>query len=79
MMFFLLGFMSSGDELIPGNLGLKDQAEALRWVQKNIAHFGGDPDKVTIFGQSAGSASVSYQLLNPHAKGATNHVPYMYS
>ncbi|XP_066255062.1 esterase FE4-like [Euwallacea similis] len=63
------GFMSSGDNVIPGNLGLKDQAEALRWVQKNIEYFGGDPNKVTIFGQSAGSASVSYQLLNPHVKG----------
>ncbi|XP_076066316.1 putative inactive carboxylesterase 4 isoform X3 [Oratosquilla oratoria] len=63
------GFLSTEDSVIPGNFGLKDQTLALRWVQQNIGFFGGDPDRVTIFGQSAGGASVHYQMLIPEAKG----------
>jgi carboxylesterase type B len=57
------------DEIIPGNNGLKDQQLALQWIQDNIYLFGGDPGKVTIFGQSAGSASCAYQLLNQKSVG----------
>lgn len=46
----ILGFLSTEDSNIPGNFGLKDQTEALRWVKKNIAAFNGDPEKVTIVG-----------------------------
>ena len=49
-----IGFLTTGDDVLPGNLGILDQIEALRWVQKYVSHFGGDPGNVTIFGQSAG-------------------------
>lgn len=60
-----LGFMSLGNSLVPGNMGLKDQLEALKWVQRNIQFFGGDPTQVTLFGDSG----VHYHQLSPQGQG----------
>ncbi|XP_073242488.1 acetylcholinesterase-like [Porites lutea] len=64
-----LGFLSSRSSGLRGNYGMMDQVEAMKWVNKNIASFGGDPDKVTIFGESAGGASVGLLMLSPLARG----------
>ncbi|XP_061867770.1 bile salt-activated lipase [Colius striatus] len=64
-----LGFLSTGDENLPGNYGLKDQHMAIAWVKRNIKAFGGDPENITIFGESAGAVSVSLQMLSPKNKG----------
>lgn len=65
----ILGFLSTEDKIAPGNYGLKDQLMALKWVRNNIRSFGGNPDQVTIVGESAGAASVGYLVQNPAAKG----------
>ncbi|XP_060530416.1 pyrethroid hydrolase Ces2e-like, partial [Cylas formicarius] len=65
----LYGFLSTNDSVILGNAGLKDQLLAMKWTQKNIEFFGGDPDKVTIFGASAGGISVGMHVANKKSTG----------
>lgn len=61
--------MAFDEQLQLGNCGLKDQTLALKWVKDNIKYFGGDPTKVTIFGDEAGGASVIYHLLSTQSTG----------
>ncbi|XP_019614374.1 PREDICTED: cholinesterase 1-like [Branchiostoma belcheri] len=67
-----LGFAYSGTDAAPGNMGLTDQVLALQWVQDNIASFGGDPAKVTVFGESAGGMSAGFLLMSPESRGLFN-------
>ncbi|XP_070577218.1 cholinesterase-like isoform X2 [Ptychodera flava] len=60
-----LGFLAMQVDGAPGNMGFIDQLTALQWVKDNIQYFGGDPDEVTLFGESAGAASVGFHLLSP--------------
>nr|XP_012598096.1 carboxylesterase 3 isoform X3 [Microcebus murinus] len=70
----LLGFFSTGDEHAPGNQGFLDVVAALRWLQGNISPFGGDPNCVTVFGESAGGTIVSALVLAPMAAGLFHRV-----
>src|SRR6185295_4233694 len=71
----VLGFLAhpqlsaESSEHVSGNYGLLDQIAALRWVNRNIAAFGGDPANVTIAGESAGGLSVMYLMATPEARG----------
>lgn len=67
----LQGFLSTEDDVAPGNQGLRDQVLALRWVQDNIHHFGGDSLQVTLFGESAGAGSIHLLMLSPYVLGET--------
>ncbi|XP_032678420.1 venom carboxylesterase-6-like isoform X2 [Odontomachus brunneus] len=82
-----LGLLSTEDMECPGNVAMKDQAQSIRWVHENIASFGGDPNRVTIFGESAGGASVHYHMISPLSQGlfhrgisqsGTSHCPWAF-
>lgn len=62
-----------GDDAANGNYGLWDQIKAMQWVQKNIKYFGGNPNKVTLLGQSSGAESVSVLLTSPYSKNLFRH------
>lgn len=63
------GFMTLDNEKFTGNYGLKDQVVMLKWIKENIHHFGGDNNKVTVFGDGAGAASIGFHLMSPVSKG----------
>lgn len=65
-MKFQTGFLSTNTNEIPGNAGLLDTLQALSFVKENIAYFGGDPNRITIFGQSSGAAMVSALVISPN-------------
>ena len=75
----IFGFLATRDlaaedpHRAAGNYGLMDELAAIQWVHRNIAKFGGDPNNVTIFGESAGSFAVSAQMASPLAKGLFAH------
>jgi len=62
----VLGFLTTSDATLPGNYGLWDQKLAIEWVKANIRDYGGNPDKITLFGESAGGRSISFQMFSPH-------------
>ncbi|KAI8438159.1 hypothetical protein MSG28_010781, partial [Choristoneura fumiferana] len=61
----IFGFLCLGTDVAPGNAGLKDIIHGLRWVQENIANFGGNPESVTLFGHGSGAAAVDLVTLSP--------------
>lgn len=68
------GFMCLNTPEIPGNAGLKDQLAALRWIRQNIVAFGGDPYRITLFGESAGASSVEFHMVSGLVNGLFNKV-----
>jgi len=64
-----LGFLSTGDKHAQGNYGLKDILLALRWVKDNVATFGGNPERITVFGQSAGAVAIHMLMLADKHEG----------
>ncbi|XP_013418765.1 carboxylesterase 1C-like [Lingula anatina] len=69
----MFGFLTIVDE-VKGNFGLWDQHLAFRWINNNIAAFGGDPNRITIFGESAGGMSVSFHAMSPMSNGLFHRV-----
>lgn len=69
----ILGFLSTEDDVIPGNFGLKDQVEALKWVKRNIEAFNGDAGRVMLMGNSAGGASVHFHYMSSLSDGLFNN------
>lgn len=63
------GFLDVGTKNCAGNCGLRDQLLAIKWVKENIKQFGGNPENITIFGESSGAMAIYFHLLSPMSKG----------
>ncbi|XP_014663035.1 PREDICTED: LOW QUALITY PROTEIN: acetylcholinesterase-like [Priapulus caudatus] len=72
-----LGFLYLGSDDAPGSMGMLDQVLALEWVKQNIALFGGDPDSITLIGESSGSMSASFHLVSPLSRDLFNRAIMM--
>jgi carboxylesterase type B len=70
----IFGFLTTSDAVLPGNLGMRDQVMALQWIRQNIAAFGGNPERVTLFGQSSGASSVGFHMLSDMSTGLFSQV-----
>lgn len=70
----VFGFLATGDSASPGNYGLKDQTMALRWINRHIGAFGGNPSAVTLMGQSAGAVAINYHLVSRQSEGLYKNV-----
>ncbi|EYB92308.1 hypothetical protein Y032_0195g1473 [Ancylostoma ceylanicum] len=70
------GFLSTGDSHIPGNLGLFDMAEALKFIHTNAENIGGDRSRITVWGHSAGSAAAGQLILSPVTRGVMKARPF---
>ena len=70
----VLGFLYLGNEDAPGNMAMYDQILAIEWIKNNIQSFGGDPNSLTLFGHSAGAASISSHLLSPISRHLVRRV-----
>ena len=71
------GFLSTGDRYSPGNYGMFDQVQALKFIRETVTGFRGDPNRITIMGQSAGAASVGLHLIPPRSD-STHSSLYFY-
>ncbi|XP_023236336.1 acetylcholinesterase-like [Centruroides sculpturatus] len=70
----IFGFFNLGNAQTTGNMGMLDQVTALRWIHENVENFGGDRNKITLFGSSAGSISVTHHMISPLTKGLFKRV-----
>ncbi|XP_037574776.1 acetylcholinesterase-like [Dermacentor silvarum] len=73
----MFGFLDTNTEEAPGNVGLWDQLMAMQWIQRNIAAFGGDPDLVTVVGQSSGAMAIHLHMMSPFSVGLFRRAFFM--